>query len=336
MPEISIGRFRGGFCVYWHDISGIRRRYQLAALSRKDAEPEALEVYRRHAPEPTRMTVAQVWAAYMADLGDKPITTTMRSTGKPLLAHFGAFATDQVDRDMCRDYADKRLAGGRKQGAVHTELGHLRNALNFGVRSWLIDRVPHMWIPTKPSPKERWLTEPEIGQLLDATSAPHIRLAVHLMLATAGRVGSILDLTWDRVDFERGQINLRLPDAISRKGRAVVPMNAGLRAALTVSAQAALSDFVVEYAGGQVACIRKGFTNAVDRAGLKDVTIHTLRHSAAVHMAAAGVPLDQVGQYLGHSNVATTYRVYARFAPDHLRKAAEILDFVKLKVVGSS
>ncbi len=33
--------------------------------------------------------------------------------------------------------------------------------------------------------------------------------AILLMLTTAGRVGAILDLTWDRVDFDRAQIDLR-------------------------------------------------------------------------------------------------------------------------------
>ncbi|WP_246086302.1 hypothetical protein [Roseinatronobacter monicus] len=44
-------------------------------------------------------------------------------------------------------------------------------------------------------------------------------------------------------------INLRLPDDVTRKGRAVVPMNRMLRAALEEAYRARLSDYVVEYAG---------------------------------------------------------------------------------------
>ena len=43
--------------------------------------------------------------------------------------------------------------------------------------------------------------------------------------------------------------------------------------------------------------------------------------------------MAKVSQYLGHSNVQVTERIYARFAPDHLRDAAEILDFGGLSVV---
>ena len=333
MSNISIGRFRGGYCVYWRDDDGTRRRYQLKARTRTEAEPEALDRYRRETLTTTGKTVADLWAAYIKDLGDRRTATTMRSTGKAVLAHFGAYRPDQIDRDMCRAYADQRTAAGLKQGTVHTELGHLRSTMRFAVKMGWIAKAPDIWRPTKPAPKDRFLTRAEIDRLMTAPVAPHIALAIHLMLSTAGRVGAILDLTWDRVDFERGQINLRLPDSESRKGRAIVPMNAGLRAALQTARDAALSDYVVEYAGKQVRSIRKGMVSAFDRANIKGATIHTLRHTAAVEMVSNGVSLERVGQFLGHSNVAVTYSVYARFAPDHLRDAADVLDFTKIRGV---
>jgi len=154
------------------------------------------------------------------------------------------------------------------------------------------------------------------------------------MLGTAGRVGAILDLEWDRVDFERGVINLRLPDSTTRKGRAVVPMNGMTRAALASAKEAALTDYVIEYGGGRVKNIRKGFHNACTRAGLDGVTIHTLRHSAAVHMVSAGVAMEKVSQYLGHSNVQITAHVYARYAPSHMQDAADVLNFTSIKNAG--
>ncbi|ADO42671.1 integrase [Ketogulonicigenium vulgare Y25] len=37
--------------------------------------------------------------------------------------------------------------------------------------------------------------------------------------------------------------------------------------------------------------------------------------------------MSKVSQYFGHSNTIITKRVYGRFAPDHLRVAAGILNF---------
>jgi integrase len=161
--------------------------------------------------------------------------------------------------------------------------------------------------------------------------AHHIKLAILLMLSTAGRVGAILDLTWDRVDFERNQVNLRVDATGPRKGRAIVPMNAGLRAALAAAKEAALSPYVVEWAGDRVQGIKTGFNAAVRAAGLVGVSPHVLRHTAAVHMAQAGRPMSKISQYLGHTSTAVTERVYARFAPEHLREEADILDFTKIR-----
>ncbi|MDO6523233.1 tyrosine-type recombinase/integrase [Shimia thalassica] len=332
MPDISIGRFRGGFCVYWRQ-DGKRRRYQLEARTRAEAEPEALDVYRRETLTERRAKdlVKDIWAAYINDLGQRPTAKTMSYTGKAILPHFGEFRPDQITTDLCRAYTRSRIKARKTQGTVHTELGHLRSALRWAVKERIIDKAPTIERPAKPIPKERYLEKQEVAALIGAASAPHIALAIHLLFATAGRVGAILDLTWDRVDFERGVINLRLSDAKTRKGRAIVPMNNSVRAALQTARDAALSDYVIEYAGGPVKSIRKGFENALSRTSLDNVTLHTIRHSAAVAMVSNGIPIEKVGQYLGHSNLAITYQTYARYAPDHLSDAANVLDFAPFR-----
>lgn len=333
MREYRIGRLNGRFVVTWHEPDGARRRFRLAAQSRKEAEAEAVTVIRRETVQRGTLTVAALWEAYRDHLDSRPTATTMGYTGKAVLPHFGALLPEQVEVRHCRDYVKARVRGGRKMGAIWTELGHLRSCLTWAEKLRLIERAPYIERPQKPAPKERHLTRPEIDKLLAAECEPHIRLAILLMLTTAARVGAVLDLTWDRVDMERGQINLRADLDGPRKGRAIVPINSTLRAALTVAAEAAMSDYVVEWAGGPIRSIRKGFVRAIDNAGLRDVSPHTLRHTAAVHMAEAGISMSKISQYLGHSNTSVTERVYARFAPDHMSDAANVLDFGAVRKV---
>ncbi|KHQ52367.1 Phage integrase [Mameliella alba] len=338
MPDISIGRFRGGLCVYWADAStGKRRRHRLEARTRKEAEAEALAVYRRETASARNgvATVSDVWEEYRRDLGTKPTAKTMGYTGKSVLAYFGALPPSQITKAMCIDYGRSRMdEDGVSQGTVWTELGHLRSALRFAEDTRMIDRAPKIWRPEKPQTDKRILNAGEMRALLDATRAPHVRLAVALLLGTAARVGAILDLTWDRVDLDRGVINLRLDDAATRKGRAVLPMNKTTRAALEAAYEAALSDYVIEHGGRPVKSIRNGFTSAVDRAKLGHVRIHDLRHTAAVTMLVAGVPLEKVSQVLGHSNTAVTFSTYGRFLPSHMQDAVDVLDFATLKRSG--
>ncbi|MEH3108156.1 MAG: site-specific integrase, partial [Sphingomonas fennica] len=68
--------------------------------------------------------------------------------------------------------------------------------------------------------------------------------------------------------------------------------------------------------------IKHGFQSAREAAGLPDLHIHDLRHTAASAMVAAGVDLFAVGKVLGHANVASTAR-YSHLANDTLLRAVE-------------
>lgn len=43
-------------------------------------------------------------------------------------------------------------------------------------------------------------------------------------------------------------------------------------------------------------------------------------------MAEAGVPIEEIAQYLGHSNPNVTRSTYSQFSPEYLQKAAGALN----------
>lgn len=333
MPDYRLGRLKGRWAVSWWGDDGKRRRHRLAGPTEADAKRQALDVIRRERDAPAGSTIDALWTAYRKEKEGRRVAVAMGHEWKAIGPHFGHLRPDQVTVHSCRDYIKLRRKAKKHDGTIWTELGHLRTVFTWAHKRRLIDHAPAVERPAKPAPKDRWLTRTEVDALLAVPMAHHIRLAILLMLSTAARVGAILELRWDRVDFERGQVDLRSSDIGSRKGRAVVPMNDGLRAALQVAKGGALSEFVVEWVGGPVRSIKTGFYAAVRAAGLKGVSPHTLRHTSAVTLAASGVSMDRISQYLGHTSTAVTQRVYARFAPDHLREEAAILDFTSVRKV---
>lgn len=336
--EYRIGRLNGRFVVSWW-VDGKRKRYRLDALTPKDAEREALDVIRKEVIKSEPVTVKTLWDMYREEKKERRVAAAMKFEWKAIGPHFGHLRPEQVTVETCRAYTRARkktlLNRGKDKpptpvndGTIWTELGHLRTVFKWAAdKKHMIPKAPDIERPSKPAAKDRWLTDAEIQKLLAANCAPHIHLAILLMLSTAARVGAVLDLTWDRVDFDNGVVNLRSDATGLRKGRAIVPMSAGLRAALKGAEGAALTPFVVEWAGEQVKSIKTGFNAAVKDAGLMGVSPHVLRHTAAVHLAVAGTPMSRIAQYLGHTSTAVTERVYARFAPEHLREEANILDF---------
>lgn len=157
-----------------------------------------------------------------------------------------------------------------------------------------------------------------------AAETSHVRLFIILALATAGRMTAILELTWDRVEFDRGVVRLGEGDR-RRKGRATVPMTDRLRVALEDAVKVRTCDYVIEYGGNPIKKIRKALASAAGAAGLPWVTPHVFRHTAAVWMAEARVPMAEIAQYLGHTDSRITERVYARYSPAFLRGAARAL-----------
>jgi len=191
----------------------------------------------------------------------------------------------------------------------------------------IIGDVPYIETPSSAPPKDRYLTQDEVQKLLQHCPTPHLRLAIFLMLATAARITALLELTWDRVDLERGLINLANPqDETRSKGRAIIPINNSLAQALREAYHFANSRYVIEWAGRKIDSISVGLGNVARRAGISGVSPHVFRHTAAVWMAEAGVSMSEISQYLGHSNTAITERVYARYSPYFLRSAAAALE----------
>lgn len=331
MRDYRIGRLNGRFVVTW-DENGKRRRFRLDAATAREAEAQARSMMLEMAAPRDGATVADIWEGYRADRKGRSIAESMRHTGKAVLPAFGHLRPDQITAKDCREQIAAWREDGKHDGTIWTRLNHLRIALNWAQKMRIIDRAPYIERPSQPAPRDRYLTQAEADRLIDAAAEPHVHLAIILMLTTAARVTAALELTWDRVDFARGQVRLSKEEG-HRKGRATVPMNKTLRAALETARMAAISDHVIEWGGRPVKSIKRGFSRAVANAGLSNVSPHVLRHTAAVRMAEAGTPMSEIAQYLGHSNTATTEKTYARYSPEHLRTAADSLEFTRLKIV---
>lgn len=331
----TIGKLGDQLVVVWRD-GGKRYRYRLGTTDPRAAERIAASIY-AEVTRPTGTDIAALWQGYIGELAGRAIVTTMEHTWKALRDRFGPLNPADLTVQHCRDHIAARRAAGIRDGTIHTELGHLRSALKWAEKRRIIDRAPHVERPSKPPPREVYFTRAEIARLIRSCEAPHIRLFVILAMATAARREALLGLTWDRVDLARGVIDLRDPEVKRRhKGRAVVPVNRTAKAALAEAHRIRRSDVVIEYAGRQVATVKKALAAAGEKAGLRGVTHHALRHVAGAHLLEAGVPMELVSQYLGHADIATTRKVYARYSVDALRDAATALDYDDLGFNGPS
>lgn len=330
MSEIKLAKHRGIYVATYLDEGGVRRRRSLGTSDISLAKTRLGE-FRRNVTLLTQSdikTVAQIFDAYVKDRTAEGVAAASRieDAGKALKPHFGHMLPSHITKPICRDYIRLRRNLGRKDGTIHTELTYLRSAFTFAQREGIIQLVPYVLVPQKPDPRNNFLTREEADKLIAAAVMPHAKLFIIVALNTAGRMQAILDLTWARVDMKKGLIDLRDPEKDrTKKGRAIIPINAPLRTALEAAKEGAVSDYVIEWGGEKVGNIKKAMSAASKRSGI-ECTAHDLRRTAAVWMAERGVPMREISLYLGHTNSQTTERVYARHSPDFLKDAAKALE----------
>jgi integrase len=181
--------------------------------------------------------------------------------------------------------------------------------------------------------RERFLSEEEIGRLgmaLDAAAKdgenPKGLAIIRLCLMTGARKSELMALKWDEVDEAR--VMLRLAD--SKTGRKTTPIGQSALDLILAQPREASSPYVFPGARPRRAGNERGHYQGLNkvwfavraRAGLGDVRLHDLRHTAASIAAGAGASLPVIARILGHADVKTTQR-YAHLTDAPVRRVAE-------------
>lgn len=172
--------------------------------------------------------------------------------------------------------------------------------------------------------RERYLTPEEIQRLRDALEVsenPQLKFIVPLLLLLGCRKRELLDARWEYVDLDRRRLYVPLsksgkPRNIPLSMQAVemikrLPRWAGCP--YVIPNPTTLKPYVSLYVA---------WHNARKRAGLGEVRIHDLRHTAASMLVQSNVPIYTVSKILGHTQLKTTER-YSHLADETLLAAAD-------------
>jgi integrase len=319
VPEYTVQRFRGGFAIVWRE-GGKRKRVRLYAPDRAGAEAEARQGWGGRG-DGSSWAVGRIVTAYIADREGDGIASSQRQRDawKAMRGFWDQVTPDLIDREMAQSYRKQRKVS---DATARYELSMLAVALRWAAERGHIAKAPRIWRPEPPERKVRHLTHAQFENWFAEVRAPHARLYVLLGLYTMARPTAILELTWDRVDFERGTVDLNPSGRRqTRKRRPVVSLHPEALDALKTAYTGRQGEYVIERGAKPVKSLKKAFQAASARAGIH-VTPYTLRHTGAVWAAEAGVTMDELAQYMGHNDAATTTRHYARFSPDYLRRVA--------------
>lgn len=255
------------------------------------------------------------------------------------------------------------IVGGAEKSLSGTTIQHyhrlisviLHTAVEWGVLfSNPCDRTQ---TPKADIKEAKYIDETQANALLQAlNSADETHCAIiRLLLFTGMRRGEILGLRWSDVDFVNGTLRICrtlgfLPDkgifedktknkSSEREIRLSQIALADLKAHKLAQLEYRLSvgshwtgreDYIFTNDSGNPLrpdSVSSWFAKFMKKhPELPPITLHSLRHTNATLQLAAGVPITTVAKRLGHSNAATTGRIYAHAIKSADDNAAEKLD----------
>jgi integrase len=191
-------------------------------------------------------------------------------------------------------------------------------------------------------PDIRFLTTEELEALLRAVPRDDVlgptEHAIYTVAAMTGlRQGELVALRWRDIDWTAGVVRVRRNYSRgqwgtpkSRRSSRSVPLADRVAAELDRHFRRSVyrSDdslvFCHPHTGNpyDASKLRERFYAAMKRAGMGEkcglkggITFHSLRHTFGTRMAAVGVPMRTLQEWMGHRDYTTTL-IYADFAPD--------------------
>jgi integrase len=248
--------------------------------------------------------------------------TRDRTSIKNLLKQFRGYKLNGITPWLIEKY--KRV---RKEmvteATINRELACLKHMFTMAIK-WgkaINNPVKEVKLFREPERRLRWLSEEECDKLISA-SLGHVSSIIITALNTGMRLGEILSLTWDQIDFERGLITV---ERSKNNGVRHIPMNRRLTEEFNSIRITSPGQYVFSNKTGErFKSIKTGFLGALKRSGIKKCRFHDLRHTFASHLVMNGVDIATVKELMGHKTIAMTMR-YAHLSKEHKQSAVDLL-----------
>lgn len=245
-----------------------------------------------------------------------------------LLPAMGSYYLDEITTQKIVKMMTDMRAEGYANGTCNRPVIILRYLLNLA-NDWDIPRLQRN--PAKKVQlfeevkKERYLSLPETQALMQSLAVDENQQAakaIELLLLTGARRNEVTHARWEHVNLP--QKTLYVPLSKSGKPRTISLNQAAVD---LISQLPSLGKskwlFPSPKTGRPCASLHYPWLRVRNRAGLRDVRLHDLRHSYASNLVNGGASLYVVQQLLGHTSPSTTQR-YAHLQQDTLGKASEL------------
>lgn len=281
-------------------------------------------------------TVKDFWGEFLAvsEAKNRPSEVhNKKKAGAKFLPLFGSWKLDQVGCRELERFKASLYTDGLKAKTVCNYVHSITRMLKLAKRFRLISEVPAVESISVPLPSFRFFSAVETDRLI-AAADPQWRCIILTACRTGMRIGELLALSWENVDFARARVQVKhsaylgtIQSTKTGKERSI-PLGDDVLAALKEHRRHRTGKFVFGTVSGELQTdrgTRRPLERACRKAGLSKIGWHVLRHSFASQLVMAGAPLKAVSDLLGHTTIQMTMR-YAHLSPAAMTDAVKLLD----------
>lgn len=258
---------------------------------------------------------------------------------KHLIPFFGSTKLDKFSIERIEIYKSKKLNSGLSAKTINNHLTVLNTALRTAKEWYELEKIPSIKKLKTPPPQIDFLTEEESIRLLKSADGMWY-LVILTALRTGLRLGELRGLRWEDIDWETRQLNVirsiykkdNIGPPKSNKQRHI-PLTSDLYSELYQVRE--IKGYVFKYRKKHLKndLCRNELFRICDKAGLRKISWHPLRHSFASHLAMKGAPMISIKELMGHSDIQTTMR-YSHLTPNALQDAVNLLDDKSFRLYG--
>ena len=342
------------------DQSTGRRKQQWIAVegNKREAERQLAELLHDQAQgvlaKPSKVTVGQWLIQWLKDyawpsLSPRTAEGYEHMIRKYVIPGLGNHKLTDLTPEHLQRYYSERLTNGLSARTVRHHHVTLHIALKTAVKRGMIIRNPADAVdpPRFTQPEMQTIGEADLTRFLDAAQKTEYYPLFYLALFTGMRRSELLALRWSDVDLilcqahvTRSLHHLRTGETVFRPTKTVK----GRRSvALSPSTVQVLRDYKAEQETARLHAgkllqddelvfswlpdtVTHAWLKLARKVGLKDIHLHSARHSHASLLLRQGVHPKVVQERLGHSSIQVTLDTYSHVAPGLQEAAAKGFD----------
>lgn len=218
--------------------------------------------------------------------------------------------------------SSRKKDGTIERSTVNTELKGIKRFCNRAVELGYLRESPARKVKLLATARKnpRFFNEDEAALILNSCADEKARDIYLVLLYTGLRIGELVNLEWDDIDFMRRVITIRPKSFWKPKGNEerLIPMHQAVFYALFAKEKE--SRWVFADAKGEklkIHSIETGFKRRLEKLGISDASLHTWRHTFASYLTMRTGNIRAVQKLLGHKSIRTT-EIYSHLSDKHL------------------